>query len=56
MSKQEIFKTISLLMGEGKREVRWGCVTRKGKYKGDLCGNGIDLYLDCNGAYGNLRK
>lgn len=30
-------------------------VTLKGENEGDLCGDGIVLYLDCGGGYTNLN-
>ena len=30
-------------------------MTIKGYHKGDVCGDGINLYLDCDGSYRNLH-
>lgn len=42
---------------QGLEIVRWGkgWVITKDQHKGDLCGNGIILYLDCHDGYTNLH-
>ena len=40
---------------EGLLMVCMGCVTTKGQHEGDLCGDGIELYLDCGGSYTDLH-